>query len=282
MRGSDPGHRRGSVGGAPMPAVGGRPQGTSRPRAVPPHRRIRDQAGRPARVRALRLLRAPPAGRRRLRGGRATLTHEGDGWPDRQRHGRPDGRRDAHLRDWLAVGRWDRRPGGGSRVHRPAAALYADPCRHRDAHLRVRNPAPRPGPQPRDPLRTRTARPQGRATRGRGPGLVGLVGFPRGRLLLLRGRPPGPARRFLPRGPRNHDRDRGPLGLWQDHHRAHHRTLLRRGCWTRARWRWGRARLGDRRPHGAAVPRLPGRLPLRRHSRGQRTCRQPRRYPGGH
>ncbi len=102
VRGRDPGRRRGSVGGTPMPAVGGRPEGASRPRAVPPHRRIRDQAGRAARVWALRLLRAPPAGRRRLRGGRATLTHEGDGWPDRQRHGRPDRRRDAHLRDRVA------------------------------------------------------------------------------------------------------------------------------------------------------------------------------------
>ena len=69
------------------------------------HCRIRDEAGGAARVRALRLLRAPPAGRRRLRGGRASLTHEGDGWPDRQRHGRPARRRDAHLRDGVARGR---------------------------------------------------------------------------------------------------------------------------------------------------------------------------------
>ena len=103
--GRDSDRRRGSVGGAPVPAVGGRPEGASRPRAVAPHRRIRDEAGGAARVWALRLLRAPPAGRRRLRGGRASLTHEGDGWPDRQRHGRSARRRDAHLRDGVARGR---------------------------------------------------------------------------------------------------------------------------------------------------------------------------------
>ena len=43
--------------------------------------------------------------RRRLRGGRASLTHERDGWPDHQRHGRPARRRDAHLRDGVARGR---------------------------------------------------------------------------------------------------------------------------------------------------------------------------------
>ena len=44
------------VGVAPVPAVGVRADGAARPRAVPPHRRIRDEAGRPARVWALKLL----------------------------------------------------------------------------------------------------------------------------------------------------------------------------------------------------------------------------------
>ena len=39
---------------------------------------------------------------------------------------------------------------------------------------------------------------------------------------------------------------RRPLGLRKDHHRAPHRTLLRRGCGQRQRARHRRARLGDR------------------------------------
>ena len=122
--------------------------------------------------------------------------------------------------------------------------------------------------QSRDPLRPRAAHAKRRAMRGRGPGLVGRVRCPRGRVLLLRGRPPRPARRFLPRGTRNDDGDRGPLRLRQNHDRAPHRALLRRGRGTCTRRRWRRSGLGYCRPHGTAVPRLPGCLPLRRHPRG--------------
>ena len=141
-----------------VPEVGRRVERTSRSRAVSPHRRICDQAGGAAGVRAVLLLRAPPAQRRSVRGGRTSFTHDGNAGPDCQRNGRADSCGVFDLRDRSPRGWRARQPRGGSGCDRPVSALHADSRRHRSARLRVRNSSSGSRPQSRNPLRPRTAR----------------------------------------------------------------------------------------------------------------------------
>ena len=86
------------------------------------------------------------------------------------------------------------------------------------------------------------------------------------------------ARRHRPRRRGGHDaRARRPVGRRQDDRRAARRALLGRRRRQRRDRRRRRARDVDRDADGARRARLPGRLPVRRHDRGER----PRRPAGG-
>jgi len=103
----------------------------------------------------------------------------------------------------------------------------------------------------------------------------------RSRGLCLRGIPSGAARRELDVPRAQPDRFSGPFRLGKDDADAVGRAFLGRFRGQRFDRRGGRARHASRRAHAADIPRVPGRVPVRRNHRGERAGGAPRRNARG-
>ena len=101
----------------------------------------------------------------------------------------------------------------------------------------------------------------------------------RSRGLCLRGIPSGAARRELDVPRAQPDRFSGPFRLGKDDADAVGRAFLGRFRGQRFDRRGGRARHASRRAHAADIPRVPGRVPVRRNHRGERAGGRPDATP---